>query len=324
MRKNSYRIYAVLVLGVMFLFSIPAQIQQTLRNQFLKPLLPFGHLIPSQVEKIPKKYPQNKIALEVAPSPSYPNATLSKIIYRNPHTWSDFFWIDLGRASNNNCDYIALHSPVLYDGALIGIVDFVGEKQSRVQLITNSSLTVSVRVLRGAGQFEKNLSQIDELLTLKEVYENPALFKELIELKQTMQKESLSSFLAKGELYGTSAPLWRSKSQILLGRGFNCEFADEYGGPRDFLTGKLRAGDEKGLPIIQPDDLLITTGLDGVFPAGLHVGRVSSVDALVEGGFAYSIQAHPIVKNWNDLRFVEVILPSQYRETTVPLEAFRH
>lgn len=324
MRKNSYRIYAVLVLGLMFLFSIPAQVQQTLRNQFLKSLLPFGHLIPNRIEKIGAKYPSNKITLEVSPSPSYPNATLAKIIYRNPHTWSDFFWIDLGKTSNKNTERIALYSPVLYDGALIGIIDFIGEKQSRVQLITNASLTISVRVLRGAAQFEKNLVQIDELLSLKKVYEDPDLLKALIELKQTMQKESLSSFLAKGELYGTSSPLWRSKSQVLLGRGFNCEFGDEYGGQRDLITGKLKEGEEKELPIIQPDDLLITTGLDGVFPAGLHVGRVSYVEPLVEGAFAYSIQADPIVKDWNDLRFVEVILPSQYREISVPLEAFRH
>ncbi len=37
----------------------------------------------------------------------------------------------------------------------------------------------------------------------------------------------------------------------------------------------------------QKDDLLVTSGIDGVFPAGLHVGRIDSVDRQVNSSFAH-------------------------------------
>lgn len=36
----------------------------------------------------------------------------------------------------------------------------------------------------------------------------------------------------------------------------------------------------------QKDDLLVTSGIDGVFPAGLHVGRIETVDRRVNSSFA--------------------------------------
>lgn len=322
MRKNTYRIYAVLILGLMLLFSIPAQVQQTLRNQFLRPLLPFGHLIPIKTNKFLKNYPTKKIKLAAPQITSYPGSTMAKIVYRNPSTWSDFFWINIGEKANKDKTLITFNSPVLYDGALIGLVDYVGEKQSRVQLITNSSLTISVRALRGKDQYTSTLKNINELLNLKVVQNQNSLCQQLSKLKQSIEHESLNWYLAKGELYGTSLPLWRSQSQVLLGKGFNCEFADEYGVKRDLISGKSIDQLEIEIPIIKSDDLLITTGLDGVFPEGLQIARVTEVEPLVEGGFSYSLKANPITSNLNELQFVEVILPVEYRHEKVQLRAF--
>jgi rod shape-determining protein MreC len=44
---------------------------------------------------------------------------------------------------------------------------------------------------------------------------------------------------------------------------------------------------------VQPDDLLATSGIDGVYPAGLHVGRVRLIDRRVDTSFA-KIHALPM------------------------------
>lgn len=44
---------------------------------------------------------------------------------------------------------------------------------------------------------------------------------------------------------------------------------------------------------VQTDDLLSTSGIDGVYPAGLHVGRVRQIDRRVENAFA-KIHAAPM------------------------------
>ena len=41
----------------------------------------------------------------------------------------------------------------------------------------------------------------------------------------------------------------------------------------------------------QKDDLLVTSGIDGVFPAGLHVGRITLVDRKVNSSFARVLAA---------------------------------
>ena len=45
-------------------------------------------------------------------------------------------------------------------------------------------------------------------------------------------------YLAKGELYGSSKPLWRTQRHQLKGTGFNYDFADGEGPARDLQTGK--------------------------------------------------------------------------------------
>ncbi len=322
MRKNSYQIYFVLALGLLLLFAVPARVQNVLRSQFLRPLLPFGYLLPKKNHKLPKDYPTRPVEASKPFRPSHPDGSLAKILYRNPSTWSDFFWIDLGENSNQEGSKIVLNSPVLYDGSLIGIIDYVGKKQSRVQLITNSNLTISVRALRGQDQYLDLQNHLEALLSSPITQEIDALEFELSKLKNRLQSETQSWYLAKGEIYGSSEPLWRSKSHLLLGRGFNCESGDEKGVQRDLITGKSLDALEIEIPILKRGDLLITTGLDGVFPEGLQVARVTEVEDLAEGSFAYSLRARPIVPHLNDLQYVEVILPVEYKHEKVSLRAF--
>jgi rod shape-determining protein MreC len=58
---------------------------------------------------------------------------------------------------------------------------------------------------------------------------------------------------------------------------------------------------------VQPDDLLVTSGVDGVYPAGLAVATVVKVDRKVDSGFArISLKAHA---NADGVRHVLVLDP---------------
>lgn len=201
----------------------------------------------------------------------------AKVIYRSPGTWDSSLWINLGQDANLHEDkeIIAKNSPVVAGTSIIGIVDYVGKKQSRVKLITGADLTPSVRAIRSYG---------------KEVYP-----------------------LAKGELQGSCRPLWRREQTVLKGTGFNCDFEDKEGPARDLRTGKPHSPFSKSpaIPIIKQGDLLVTTGLDGIFPAGLSVGRVSRVFPLKEGDYYYELEAKPIAENLDDLYIVQVLPPVQ-------------
>ncbi len=109
------------------------------------------------------------------------------------------------------------------------------------------------------------------------------------------------ALLAKGELSGSSHPLWRSRGALLEGTGFNYDFSDSAGPARD-----LRTTDQ---PILQPGDLLITTGMDGLFPAGLEVARVATVAPLREGAYFYNLTATPVAPNLDELTHLFVLPP---------------
>jgi rod shape-determining protein MreC len=208
----------------------------------------------------------------------------AQVIFRSPSTWNSSLWINVGLESNLKAgrDIVVKNSPVVVGPSVVGVIDYVGQKQSRVRLITDSGLSPSVRVKRRIGQ-----------------------------------KDML---LAKGELYGSSGPLWRSEEQMLKGICFNCEFADTEGPARDLRTGQpLEISAKAGkLAIISVEDLLVTTGMDGVFPAGLEVAYVTKITPLKEGDYYYEINAKPVVGNLDDLSMVFVIPPLGYNPYDQP------
>lgn len=188
----------------------------------------------------------------------------AKVVFREPVSWYSNVWIDVGETVNHKLgeNIIVKNSPVVIGDVVVGVVEYVGKNRSRVRLITDATLTPSVRVLR---------------------------------------QESSDHYLAKGELSGASAPLWRERGRILKGVGFNYDFADEEGPARH-----LRSQQENSL--IQNGDLLVTTGMDGVFPKGLKIARVTSVQTPREGACSYSILAETIV-DLEDLAYVNVLPP---------------
>lgn len=199
----------------------------------------------------------------------------AKIVFRPLNSWNSSLWISAGEQDNARLGRLAIakNSPVVIGKAVVGVVDYVGSKQSRIRLITDASLNPYVRVKRG------------------------------------------QHLLAKGELAGESAPALRGRTQKLRGLGFNYDFADAEGPARDLRSGAPFKADpaHPPLPLVQPQDLLITTGMDGIFPKGLEVGIVEKILPLKEGDYGYDLEALPAAGNLNSLSFV-FVLPPQYIE----------
>ena len=56
-------------------------------------------------------------------------------------------------------------------------------------------------------------------------------------------------------------------------------------------------------------DILVTTGMDGVFPADLKIAKVTKIESLKEGDYYYTLEAKPLSKQLEDLSAV-IILPA--------------
>lgn len=256
------------------------------------------------------------------------SAVPAQVIYRAPSTWNSTLWLNVGSA--NNAEYgtevIAKNSPVIVGTSVVGVVDYVGTHQSRVSLITHSGISPSVRVVRGDISHRLVAEQIALLMNrfscchglFKTQDEKELMLKQLAALqKRLFQVDSKgTAFLAKGELHGGSEPLWRSPGSILKGIGFNYDFPDAEGPARDLKTGKPLNGTEndKAIPILLVKDLLVTTGMDGVFPAGFYVAEVTKIDTLKEGDYFYELEAKPTAGDLQELTTVFVIPPVKREE----------
>lgn len=251
----------------------------------------------------------------------------AQVVFRSPSTWNSTLWINVGSETNTSLgtQTIAKNSPVLIGKAVIGVIDFVGRYQSRVRLITDSRLTPSVRAARGDAKTllkkEKMRDIIKILYAEGNAFDDPQQQDALIEMiESTTQKlfsdSAPTTFLAKGEIHGSSKPLWRTQRNELHGIGFNYDFGDASGPPRDLRTGKVIKSTAAlpDTPIIQSGDVLLTTGLDGIFPPGLPVAEVTYVHPLKEGDYYYEIDAQPIAGNMDDMTLVFVIPPRGYQD----------
>ncbi len=207
----------------------------------------------------------------------------ARIIFRSPASWENSFWINVGSETNRQLgkEIVKKNSPVLVGHSVIGVVDYVGKRQTRVKLITDPGLSPAVRAVRQQG---------------KTVH-----------------------YLAKGELRGSIKPLWRTDQSLLHGIGFNYDFSDEKGSARDLRTGKPADKDKiAAMPIVRVGDLLVTSGLDGVFPEGLPVANVTKIYPLKEGDYYFELEAKPTVENLNDLPLVFVLQPVDFDPQDIP------
>ncbi len=245
-------------------------------------------------------------------------STPADVIYRDPTSWSSFLWINVGEGENRRQERLAIgkDSPVVIGSTLIGVVDYVGESQSRIRLLTDTGLNPAVRVARGKLQNHSLLASIDSLLeklsVRKDLFPDPSalagLYHDLQLLRDYLQQATATTYLAKGFVYGSSEPLWRSRKLMLRGEGFNYDFADSFGPARDLMTGKTKETDPP-LSLVQEGDLLVTSGLDGLFPSGLTVGSVSHVYPLEDSGISYDLEIIPAIQDSYEISKVYVLPP---------------
>lgn len=247
----------------------------------------------------------------------------AKVIFRSLDTWNQSLWVNVGSMHNaeDSKPIVAKNSPVVVGNAIVGVIDYVGKAQSRVRLMTDRALVPSVRVARGGEQEGVVTEHIDFLLsrlnrtkklTIEEK-EQHALIQSLSLLKSKLQPMKHSWYLAKGELYGCHEMAGRQMCPILRGTGFNYDFADEEGEGRDLRTGKLvHDPASPAVPILKMHDVLVTTGMDGIFPAGFKVATVTKIQLLKEGDYFYELEAEPILRNLNDVSIVFVLPPIGY------------
>ncbi|NGX45678.1 MAG: hypothetical protein K940chlam2_00835 [Chlamydiae bacterium] len=237
----------------------------------------------------------------------------ARVIFREPALWGSTLWLGVGARDNDALgrEIVAKNSPVVVGTTVVGVVEEVMQRKCRVRLITDSSLTPSVRAVRGSEQDRLLACQIDQLvqtLSRRSDLEFPDnLLHTLSEMKEELGSGSpYSLYLAKGELHGSSAPLFRGLCRRLKGVGFNYDFSDEEGDSRELRTG---AGMGGSVPLLKVGDLLVTTGMDGIFPPDLLVGQITAISSLKEGGCSYGLEARSTAPNLEELRDLFVLPP---------------
>lgn len=257
----------------------------------------------------------------------------AKVIFRSPSSWHNSLWLDVGEEKNKELGfaYVAKNSPVTLGTSVLGIIDYVGKKQSRVKLISDPGLSPAVRVHRGNCQKRFLLAHIEHIMDslrtpLLKDSKLQAEFKSHLEnFKEKFKQEDAPHLvLAKGELKGCCRSSWRSQIPLLRGVGFNYDFADSEGPARDLRTGipeNLPLSQKASFvapPLVKVGDLLVTTGMDGLFPEGLNVAKITYIHPLKEGDYYYELDALPTVENMDDLSIVFILPPLGYNQIDLP------
>lgn len=299
-------------------------------NSHLQKQLDEQQLIASQIELISPYNPEGHASIAVEYKKSIQNilkdvktriqAIPARVIFRSFDTWNSFLWINAGEFDNQQftSPVIANNSPVIFGKAIVGIIDYVGERQSRVRMISDTRLTPSVRALRGAEQDFLIGEQVERLMQQLKHKKNLVLSAEeqtnlihlLQQLQQNLDPMRKTWYLAKGELSGSMFSSRLGQNVRLKGTGFNYDFSDEEGEARDLHSGKLHhQSHEPGVPILKVNDILVTTGMDGVFPPGFHAAVVTRVGMLKEGDYFYDLEAQPLAGQLEELALVFVLPP---------------
>lgn len=220
-----------------------------------------------------------------------------RAVYRDPAYWGSSLWVNQGKLSG-----VQKQSPVVQGNILVGLVDYVGDHQARVRLVTDVGMKPSVIAVRGGIQsavarrtlqtLARQLEALPvSLLSEKEKYAH------LYQLEQLAARlpSGDDAFLLRGILSGCGGPLWKPQSTLLQGEGF-C-----------FQAGKT----------MLPGDILVTTGLDGVFPPGLLVASVTRIFPPNEGACAFRLEAQSLVQDDTDLTLF-ILPPMEFNPNDRP------
>jgi cell shape-determining protein MreC len=300
MKKKGFALILVPILVALACLMLPETPNRNAQKYLAEKLLLLKNWQRSQSQKRLLKTGE---AEALSPSSSF---QLAGVIFRTENSYNSSLWIDKGSE-----DAIQKNSPVLSGDSLVGVVDYVGKRASAVRLITDSGLTPAVRVARGTKDpaLARALNQIAYTLEnspnlIESDEERKALLYLLSKLSSDQATIGDPLYLAKGILQGSGSHL------MLKGIGFNYDYRDQHGPARD-----LRTNDP---PLVQVGDLLVTSGMDGLFPEGLKVAYVQAISPLSEGAFAYQLQARPAASDIHDLDYVTILAPQGFDQSQIP------
>lgn len=191
-----------------------------------------------RLEQLEMERARLKAELELAglPKPST-ESRLAHVIGRDPLS-VHILWIDLG---NKNCPFIEKFSPVCVGPHAVGIVEEVGRYRSKVRLLSDPKVGAHVC----AGKAE----------TLAHHY-----ISELTAMTHDSVVQSALELIGK-KLVGEDGD-GRLKERLATAQisGFD---------RNSCFAGEVIQG------AFSPGDLIVTSGYDGIFPAGLFVGRIT-------------------------------------------------
>lgn len=228
-----------------------------------------------------------------------------RVIFREASLWNSSLWLNIGEKDNRALgrEIVAKNSPVLLGNVLVGVVEQVEKQRCRVRLITDAALAPSVCILRGDEQNRILMKQIEELIVQLEMRNELSIAAPLITGLQQMQKQLQTKCptrcLARGTLQGASYSKWRTRTPMLKGSGFHYPVALE-----------KQEVEETKLGLVQVGDLLVTSGIDGIFPSDLPIATVSAVFPIREGRCTYEIEALSLAGNFDELTELFVLPPN--------------
>jgi len=250
-------------------------------------------LLKNQLDEIRALYAwEHEIQLKAIETMKETGVTLESLDDLDRNQYESYQLFDLGVRSYPA--KVIYRSPTTWNSTLwINVGERDNRKHGRTVVSKNSPVVVGDSLVGVVELVNENKSRV-RLLTDPEVTPSVRAVREV---------DGETLYLAKGELHGSANVIWRRRGDILIGEGFNYDYEDDYGPARELHSEP---------PILKVGDLLVTTGMDGVFPKGFRVATVSKIQMLREGDYYYEIEAVPTVKNLEEITVVTV-LPELYR-----------
>ncbi len=184
---------------------------------------------------------------------------LAPIIARDPGDWASFIWVE---APNETAAQEWIEAPAIVGDIAIGMVDFAHHRRCRVRLISDAQLSLSVTL---SAQCEA-ASQIADQSSEGAVKCPPMV----------------------GQVRGLGGALWNSSGTLLIGEGY-------IPGPTRIEICELTHINILRSKRFAPGDLLVTSGLDGIFPKNLRVGVVERVESDESSNTRYEFSAKSAV-----------------------------
>jgi len=182
-----------------------------------------------------------------------------RVLAREAGYWDRFLWIDAGRETHPDHSVLQRQSPVVCGDVVVGLIDYVGRRQSLVRLLSDPQCCPAIQV---HAEAPSGLWIAAQRLQ--------SLLRRSKDLDLGVQR-SLEKSLGQIPCHQGNLSNWKG-----MLKGFSKEGT---GGPElvgDFFSTQMLEGDPGS---IEPSigQLLVTSGLDGIFPPGLKVGYLQTL-----------------------------------------------